>query len=115
MEWVPTDEFQHRQVWLCQVYYKRTAEALQALLDAEQEAPTRQFLVVIIENPSGSGWLRSKTKYGDLGARTESDAAEDADYLLNTKHKPLDWSSNLGHDDAGRMMFYVKRLITAVA
>jgi hypothetical protein len=112
MNWVPIDEFTHpHSVWLCRAYYKATGEERIALLDADPEAPSKQYLIVILLHPEEGRWVRSKTKHGDLELLKEHEAADNVDFLLQAAFRPLDFTENLGHDDAGRMMFYERRLL----
>jgi len=116
MNWVPVDEFvTPYSIWLCKSYYKGVSEARQALLADELsasdlEAPMRQYLVLLIIHPEDGTWTRSKTKHGDLQDFKEMEAIDNVIFLTESKFRPLDFSPNLGHDDAGRMMFYERRI-----
>ena len=116
MNWVPFDELvTPYSIWLCKSYYKGASEARRALFvdeltDEELEAPLRQYLVLILLHPEEGTWVRSKTKHGDLQDWKEMEAIDNVIFLTETAFKPLDFTSNLGHDDAGRMMFYERRI-----
>lgn len=112
MNWVPTDDFVHpHSVWLCSSYYKPTTPAQWALLGPNNEAPMKNYLILILVHPETGRWVRSKTKHGDLEKLRESEAADNLDFLSSAAFRELDFTDNLGHDDEGRMMFYDNRLI----
>lgn len=112
MNWVPVDEFTHpHSIWLCRSYYKGVAVEKISLLGVEREAPSKEYLVVIMVSPETGTWVRSKTKHGDLSELKESEAADNLEFLTQSAFRPLDFTDNLGHDDQGRMLFYEKRLL----
>lgn len=119
MTWVPVNEFKYPwSIWLCKCYYKGVAVERQALLeeddisDALPEAPSKYYAVLVMISPETGKWVRSKTKHGDLSTMSDSEAADNLEFLTRTAYRPLDFHENLGHDDSGRMMFYLRLAIS---
>lgn len=118
MNWVPVNEFKYPwSIWLCKCYYKPVAEERQAILHEEvagdiPEAPSKYYAVLLLINPETGKWVRSKTKHGDLSKMSDSEAADNLEFLTKTAYRPLDFHENLGHDDSGRMMFYLRCAIS---
>jgi hypothetical protein len=112
MNWVPYNEFVHpHSIWLTRSYYRPVSTERQALLGVEApEAPSREYLVLILLHPEEGRWIRSKTKHGDLQKNRESEAVDNVIFLSESAFRPLDFTDNLGHDDDGRMMFYERRI-----
>lgn len=114
MTWVPVHEFTHPfSIWLCSSYYKPTSIQRKALLGAGiTEAPSREYLVLIMLHPETGTWIRSKTKHGDLQEYKQSEAVDNVIFLTETAFRPLDFTDVLDHDDSGRMMFYDRRIFS---
>jgi hypothetical protein len=112
MNWVPVNDFAHPcSIWVCSSYYKGTSIERQAILDAGgDEAPKREYVVLVLLHPEEGRWVRSKTKHGDLQKLRESEAVDNVIFLSESAFRPLDFTDNLGHDDDGRMMFYERRI-----
>lgn len=112
MTWIPTEEFVHPCIWLCRAYYKgkNPSKERQAILNADLEAPSLEYLVAVVLHPEEGRWYRSKTKHGDLQKLSDEEAVDNVIFLIESEFIELDFISNLGHDDSGRMMFYDRRI-----